>query len=89
MANSPTVIIDVLDDIRDLTNRLTWLIATFGDRDVNMDRWRHHLKKHQQRRHWDFRNRQIMVGHNVEFYFGQPDMAVQFKLTWSGRVRTW
>jgi hypothetical protein len=65
----------------------TWLFNNYGDRDYNLMRWKHHRKKGEHRKHWDYRTKRDdwSVGESeVKFRFGHRDMALMFKLAWGG-----
>jgi hypothetical protein len=85
--SDPIYIHEQLDETAHVHERLEWLRNTFGDRDPMMTRWKHHQRsKGQERRHWDVQSRNNMEGIRLYVYFGQKDMAVQYKLTWGGRL---
>jgi hypothetical protein len=56
--------------------------AQYGDRDPNMDRWEHHRKKGEIRKHWDYVQKSFSWRDEHHFRFGDDDMVMLFKLTW-------
>lgn len=66
----------------------TWLRNQYGDRDYNLSLWRHHRRKGQVRKYWDYRTNSddwSLGESEIKFRFGDRSMAMMFKLAWGGR----
>jgi len=80
------------------SERVEWLLLHHGDRDPQLKRWQHHLRKGENRSHWDRKavwdRQRAWSNHDLHktlpecicYIFTHRDVALMFKLRWGGQT---